>query len=87
MNIAAIILSFNEEKHIARCIQSLKDVANNVYVVDSGSTDNTVQIAQSLGANVLTNKWLNHATQFRWAMKKISNDTDIEKCICIYFHV
>jgi len=76
MNIAAIILSFNEEKHIARCIQSLKDVANNVYVVDSGSTDNTVQIAQSLGANVLTNKWLNHATQFRWAMKKISNDTE-----------
>jgi glycosyltransferase involved in cell wall biosynthesis len=73
MNIAAIILSFNEEKHIARCIESLKDVAKDVYVVDCGSSDKTVQIAQSMGAKVLTNKWLNHATQLRWAIKNINS--------------
>lgn len=65
---AAIILTYNEEQHITRCINSLKGVVDEVYVVDSFSTDTTVEIAQLLGAKVFKNHWKNYATQFNWAL-------------------
>lgn len=68
MSIAAIILTKNEELHIERCISSLKGVCDEVFVVDSFSTDRTVEIAKTLGATVLQNAWKNYATQFNWAL-------------------
>lgn len=68
MSIAAIILTKNEELHIERCIASLKGVCDEVFVVDSFSTDRTVEIAKKLGATVLQNSWKNYATQFNWAL-------------------
>lgn len=68
MSIAAIILTKNEELHIERCIASLKGVCDEVFVVDSFSTDRTVEIAKALGATVLQNAWKNYATQFNWAL-------------------
>lgn len=68
MSIAAIILTKNEELHIERCISSLKGVCDEVFVVDSFSTDRTVEIAKALGATVLQNAWKNYATQFNWAL-------------------
>ncbi|MBO5863957.1 MAG: glycosyltransferase family 2 protein, partial [Paludibacteraceae bacterium] len=68
MSIAAIILTKNEELHIERCISSLKGVCDEVFVVDSFSTDRTVEIAKVLGATVLQNAWKNYATQFNWAL-------------------
>lgn len=67
--IAAIILTYNEEQHIERCIQSLKGLVNEVFVIDSFSTDKTVQLASQLGAKVFQNPWKNYATQFNWALK------------------
>jgi len=68
-NITVQILSFNEEKHIARCIQSVQSFASQVVVIDSFSTDKTVEVAQSLGAVVLQNKWLNnYAHQLNWGL-------------------
>ena len=75
MQIIAIILTFNEEKHLSRCIDSLKGVVDKIIVVDSFSNDNTVNIAKSAGAIVLQNKWVNHATQFNWALSEIDIDT------------
>ena len=46
--IAAIILTKNEEQHIERCISSLVGVCEEIIVVDSYSTDNTVQIAKDM---------------------------------------
>ncbi len=66
--IAAIILTYNEEKHIERCIRSLHGIADEIFVVDSFSTDNTVKIAISLGARVYQNRWKNYASQFNWAL-------------------
>lgn len=63
-SIAAIILTKNEAKHIVRCIESLQDVCDEVIVVDSLSTDNTCELAESMGARVYKNPWKNYATQF-----------------------
>ncbi len=67
-DISVIILTFNEAKHIERCIRSLLPVTNHIFIVDSGSTDNTIQIAQSLGAAVASNPWVNYAKQFNFGI-------------------
>ena len=67
-NIAAIILTKNEEKHIARCIRSLKGICNEIWVIDSFSTDRTCEIAEELGARVRQHPWKNYATQFNYAV-------------------
>lgn len=64
-SLTAIILTFNEEQHIERCIRSLAGIAERVCIVDSFSTDRTVEIAQGLGAVVVRNPWKNYATQFQ----------------------
>jgi glycosyltransferase involved in cell wall biosynthesis len=66
--ITAIILTYNEEQHIARCIESLLPITRDIFIVDSYSTDRTVEIATSLGANVYQNKWINYAVQFQWGL-------------------
>lgn len=53
IQISAIIITYNEERNIARCIESLKKTADEVIVVDSFSKDKTVAIAESLGARVV----------------------------------
>lgn len=67
-SIAALILTYNESKHIARCIESLKGIVDEVFVIDSYSTDDTVAIAESMGAKVYQNPWKNYATQFNWGL-------------------
>ena len=52
-SITAIVLAFNEEIHIGRCIERLRPLVQRIVVEDSFSTDNTVDIARSLGADVL----------------------------------
>ncbi len=68
LDLTVIVLTFNEEKHIARCIGSVQGIALRVVVVDSFSTDGTVRLAQELGADVIRNPWINHATQINWAL-------------------
>ncbi|MDO3693625.1 glycosyltransferase family 2 protein [Wenyingzhuangia sp. chi5] len=67
--IAAIILTYNEEQHISRCINSLKNTVDEIFIVDSFSKDKTLEIAESLGARVYQNPWVNYATQFNWALE------------------
>jgi len=74
--IAAIILTYNEEKHLARCINSLNGIVNEMYVIDSYSNDQTVKIATELGAKIYYNKWKNYATQFNWALENCAISTE-----------
>ena len=67
-NLTVIILTYNEEIHIERCIRSLLPIAKKIFIVDSFSDDNTVNIAESLGAEVKQRKWLNYADQFQWGL-------------------
>ncbi len=67
-DISVIILTYNEELHIERCIKNLQPIAQQIFIVDSFSTDNTVQIAESLGAKVFQRPWKNYADQFQWGL-------------------
>ena len=71
---AVIILTKDEERHIERAIDSVREIASRVYVVDSGSTDRTCELASGLGAKVLENPWVNHAVQFNWALGQLQPD-------------
>lgn len=75
-SISAVILTFNEEKHIARCIKSLKGLCETVYVIDSYSTDNTVKISEEMGAKVYKNEFVNHAAQFNWGLINCNIQSD-----------
>lgn len=77
IDVTVIILTFNEEQHIKRCLENVNLFAKKVYVIDSYSTDNTVAIAESMGATVVQNKWPgNQAEQFNWALQNIEIDTE-----------
>ena len=67
-SLTVIILTYNEALHIERCIRSAQQVAREILVVDSGSSDETADRARTLGARVLQNPWTNHATQMNWAL-------------------
>lgn len=66
--VTAVIIARNEEVHIGRCLERLKPLAERIVVVDSFSTDRTVEIAESSGAEVLQNPFVNHAAQFNWGV-------------------
>jgi glycosyltransferase involved in cell wall biosynthesis len=76
MKVTAIILTHDEEKHIERAINSIRSFVDQIVVVDSGSTDRTVEIASALGAHVLFHPWINYATQFNWAIGNLPHPTE-----------
>lgn len=71
--ISVTIITLNEEKNIRHAIQSVT-WADEVIVVDSGSTDRTCEIAKELGAKVFSNPWPGYGQQKNFAQKKASND-------------
>ncbi|MCA1623489.1 MAG: glycosyltransferase family 2 protein, partial [Acidobacteria bacterium] len=73
VKITACIIAFNEEKNIAEAIKSIS-WADEVIVVDAESTDKTREIAESLGAQVLTNKWQGFSRQKQFATDNAEND-------------
>ncbi|MDA9774809.1 glycosyltransferase family 2 protein [Algibacter sp.] len=75
-SITAIILTFNEEIHLQRCLDSLQSICDNIIVVDSFSTDQTKDIALKNKVKFFQNPWVNYATQFNWGLKNTNIDTD-----------
>lgn len=75
-NLTIIILTKNEEQNLEKCIASFKNVAQRVVIIDSYSTDKTVELAKSLGAEVYEHPFENHAAQFNWALSHINLETE-----------
>lgn len=75
MTVTVVILTLNEASHIERALRSVSPIASRCVVVDSGSTDDTVQLAQALGAEVLFHPFANQAQQFNWALDQLPKDT------------
>ena len=73
MKISAVIIAFNEERNIADAVRSV-EWADEIIVVDSESTDSTREIAASLGARVVVNKWPGFSDQKQFAVDQASND-------------
>lgn len=74
-DLTVIILTYNEARHLPRCLHSLRSVAKRVVVVDCFSTDNTVELARAAGAEVVQHAWVNYSTQFNWALDNVPIDT------------
>ena len=72
--LSTVIISYNEEESIARCIDSAKEVSEEILMVDSFSTDSTREIAQSKKARVLTHAFEGHIQQKNWAKDKAQFD-------------
>jgi glycosyltransferase involved in cell wall biosynthesis len=70
IDISAVIITYNEEKNIARCINSLKDVVSEIVVVDSYSTDATVEIAKGLGAKIYYKEFNGYGEQKDFAQNQ-----------------
>lgn len=76
MTVTAIILTFNEELHLARCLESAAKLTSDIVVVDCFSTDHTLEIAQAHGAKVIQRAWDgNHSNQVNWALSQLPADT------------
>ena len=70
--ISITIRTFNEEKNIRECLESV-NWADEIVVVDSNSTDSTVAIARGYTGNIITQKWLGHIEQSQFATDQTTN--------------
>jgi glycosyltransferase involved in cell wall biosynthesis len=68
-SVAVVILTYNESIHLPRALEHVRGFAKEVFVVDSFSTDNTVELATAGGADVLQHPFKNYARQFEWALE------------------
>lgn len=75
-NLTIIILTKNEERNLEKCIRSFQGCASRIVIIDSYSTDGTVELAHKLGAEVFEHTFENHAAQFNWALDNIELDTE-----------
>ncbi len=71
MNLSLVIITLNEEDSLGRCIGSVP-FADEIIVVDSGSTDSTAEVAKSCGAKVLFHEFQDFSTQKQWAIEQAS---------------
>lgn len=70
-SVAVIILTYNELQHLGRALDHIVPFASDVFVVDSYSTDGTIQIAKDRGVPLFQHPFQNQAKQFEWAMESI----------------
>lgn len=74
VKISGIVITFNEEKNIERCLRSVQGVCDEIIVIDAYSQDNTKSIAESLGAKVIQNHWKGFLNQKNFAQDKATHD-------------
>ncbi|ASU36774.1 exosortase Y [Mucilaginibacter xinganensis] len=76
-----IIITFNEEVHLPRLLESIKQLDAPLFILDSGSTDNTLAIAEQAGAKILHNNFINHPAQWDFALKNFPVETPWVICL------
>jgi glycosyltransferase involved in cell wall biosynthesis len=72
--LSVVIITLNEEKRIAKCLQSIRDLADEIVVVDSFSTDQTQTICENFGARFIQHKWTNFGDTKRLATQLATYD-------------
>jgi glycosyltransferase involved in cell wall biosynthesis len=76
VNLAVIVLTLNEELNLPDCLRSLSGLACDLFVVDSGSTDSTVSLAEAAGAIVYTHPFEGYGRQRNWALENLPIHSD-----------
>ena len=74
VKLSILIPVFNEEQNLPDCLASIKDMADEILVVDSFSTDKTVEIATAAGCKVLQHEYVNSATQKNWSIPRCEHE-------------
>ena len=74
IKISAVIITLNEEKNIGRCLDAIKEVADEVIVIDSFSTDRTKAICAEYGVNFIEHNWEGHSSSKNFGNKLAKND-------------
>jgi glycosyltransferase involved in cell wall biosynthesis len=69
--ISVVVLTYNEERNIAECLQSVRDWAGEIFVVDSGSKDRTLEIAREFTANIISHRFEDYSRQRNWAQDNL----------------
>ena len=72
--LSVVIIAFNEGHHIAKCLKAAKAVSDEIVVIDSGSTDDTVEVCKAYGAKVVTNSWSGYSEQKNFGNAQASFD-------------
>src|SRR5262245_28875098 len=73
--VTVVVLTRDEERNLTACLQSVAGWVSDLYVVDSGSTDRTVDIARGYGAAVVTHPFETHARQWKWVLSNLPMST------------
>jgi len=74
IQISGLVITYNEEHNIARCLKSIQSVCDEIIVIDSGSTDSTCEIAEKFSAKVFNNAFPGHIEQKNYAIEKANFD-------------
>src|SRR5512146_3150185 len=69
--VSVLILTYNEENNLPGCLASVAELSDDVHVVDSFSTDRTVDIARQYGASVVQHEFAYPAQQKNWALESL----------------
>ena len=72
--LSAAIITLNEENNLKRTLPTIKELADEIVIIDSGSTDNTKEIAEKFGAKFIYNQWQGYGQQRNFAFSKCSGD-------------
>lgn len=74
MKLSVVIIAFNEENNIQRCLESVQDIADEIVVADSGSVDKTKLVCSQFGAKIYNHSFQSYGLQKEFATGKASND-------------
>jgi len=70
-NLSIIVLTLNEEANITQCLESVADVSDDIFVVDSGSTDRTLELARRSTSNIVIHDFEGYSAQRNWALRNL----------------
>ncbi len=74
MRLTATVITLNEEKYLPSCLESVKDIVDEIVIVDSGSKDKTLDIARKYNAKIYIHKFDDYASQKNFAAEKANGD-------------
>lgn len=76
LSISVLVLTYNEAANLPYLLDSLRGWVSRICIVDSGSTDETLTIAQAYGAEVAEHSWTTYADQFNWGLQHFALQTE-----------